>query len=132
MSIRVEVHPLPCYEGAHQDAGAKRLMMSQGEFALLHPACPEIRFLSFLGFKKGIARGGHYHIAKKEFFYLLHGHIELRARDRKTGDSGVFQLKEGDLAVISPEVEHLYMPSENCGAIEFSADVWSPTDTIKA
>jgi len=128
---RIEIRSLPCTEGPNPAPGAKRLFLPQGEFTLLHPACPEIRFLGFLGFKAGVPRGGHYHPGKTEHFYLLHGEIELRTRDRLSGESATHQLKAGDLVTLPPDIEHLYTPATEAEAIEFSSSPWSPEDTIK-
>jgi len=130
MPARIDIRALPCHEGANSDAGAKRLFLAQGEFALLHPACPEIRFLGFLGFKAGIPRGGHYHPGKTEFFYLLHGEIELRTRDRESGETATHRVQAGDLVTLAPNVEHLYLPLTAAEAVEFSATPWAPQDTV--
>ncbi|HOF09660.1 MAG TPA: cupin domain-containing protein [Opitutaceae bacterium] len=131
MPARIDIRPLPCHEGANSDTGPKRLFFPQGEFALLHPACPEIRFLAFLGFKPGIPRGGHYHPGKTECFYLLHGEVELTTRDRESGATAVHRLKAGDLVTMSPNIEHRYLAAAEAEAIEFSATPWAAEDTIK-
>jgi mannose-6-phosphate isomerase-like protein (cupin superfamily) len=127
----VEILSLPTLASANADPGPKRLMLPQGEFTLLHPACPEIRFLAFLTFAPGISRGGHHHPAKEEFFYLLRGSIELRIRERVAGTVTEYRIKDGDLVRIPPGVEHLYTASEPSEAVEFSATPWSAGDSVK-
>jgi oxalate decarboxylase/phosphoglucose isomerase-like protein (cupin superfamily) len=132
MPVRIEITSLPYYQGPNADSGPKRMMLAQGEFTLLHPACPEVRFLSFLTFEPGIRRGNHYHPGKTEFFYLLRGSISLKVRDRETGDSAEHSLKSGDLLRVSPNVEHVYQANEYSEVIEFSATPWSAQDSVKA
>lgn len=131
MTDRISVRPLPVYHGPHQDNGPKRLLLQQGEFTLLHAACPSIRFLAFLTFLRDVPRGNHYHPSKTEYFYLLRGRIVLKTRDRETGQLAEAELKAGDLLTLAPNVEHLYIPSEASEAIEFSDTPWSPEDTVK-
>ncbi len=131
MSVRLEITSLPSYQGPNADSGPKRMMLAQGEFTLLHPACPEVRFLSFLPFEPGIRRGNHYHPGKTEFFYLLRGGIKLKARDRESGECAEHTLKPGDLLRLSPNVEHVYQATEYSEVIEFSATPWSAQDSVK-
>lgn len=131
MPARIDIRSLPCHEGANSDQGPKRLSLPQGELTILHPACPEIRFLSVLRFKPGIPRGGHYHPGKTECVYLLHGEIELTTRDRESGESAIHRLKAGDLVTMAPNIEHRYLAADDAEAIEFSATPWAAEDTVK-
>ena len=128
---RVEVLSLPVFTSGNAEPGAKRLMLPQGEFTLLHPACPEIRFLGFLTFAEGIRRGGHYHPTKIEYFYLLRGRILLNTRDRLDGTSSEHTLLPGTLVRLDPGIEHVYQGLEYSEAVEFSPTPWSPEDTVK-
>ncbi len=128
---RVEVLRLPVHTTGNAEPGAKRLMLPQGEFTLLHPACPEIRFLGFLTFAEGVRRGGHYHPAKTEYFYLLRGRIQLNTRDRVDGTASQHTLEPGVLVRLEPGIEHVYQGLEYSEAVEFSATPWSPEDTVK-
>ncbi|MFA5265140.1 MAG: cupin domain-containing protein [Opitutaceae bacterium] len=131
MPARIEITSLPVCQGPNSDSGPKRMMLAQGEFTLLHPACPEVRFLSFLTFEPGIRRGNHYHPGKTEFFYLLRGGVLLKVRDRETGGIAKHTLKPGDLLRISANVEHVYQAIEYSEVIEFSATPWSASDSVK-
>ncbi|OIR01779.1 cupin domain protein [mine drainage metagenome] len=127
----VEITPLPIFNSGNAEPGAKRLMLGQGEFTLLHPACPEIRFLGFLTFQPGIRRGGHYHPAKLEFLYLLRGKLRLITRDHNSGERLEHTVHAGDLVRIEPGIEHVYEGAVYAEAVEFSATPWSAEDTVK-
>jgi len=127
----IQVLPLPCFTGADFSAGPKRLMLPQGEMSILHPACPEIRTLCHLIFKKDTKRGGHYHREKTEYLYLITGEVSLSTRDRVTGEAADYKLKGGDLVIITPDIEHTYLCTVEGVAVEFTDASPNPADTIK-
>lgn len=128
---RVTVSALPCYSGPNSDAGPKRMLLPQGEFTLLHPACPEIRFCGLLGFPAGVSRGGHYHREKTEFLYVLSGRLHLETRHRQTGERFETDVVQGDLIRILPETDHRLTTIEPGEVLEYSASPHNPADTIR-
>lgn len=128
---RVIIHPLPCHAAPNTEPGPKRLMLAQGEFTLLHPACPEIRFCAVLGFPEGVSRGGHYHLRKEEWVYVLRGRLRLDARHRQTGERFSAELLTGDLASVAPQIEHRLTTLDAGEALEFSAQPHDPADTLR-
>lgn len=128
---RVSITSLPCHSAPTVDPGPKRLMLAQGEFTLLHPACPTIRFCAVLGFPAGISRGGHYHRIKEEWLYVLHGRLRLDARHRQTGERFSTEVGVGDLIHVLPETEHRITTIEPGEMLEYSAHPHDPSDTLR-
>ena len=128
---RVVVTALPCYDAPNADAGPKRMLLAQGEFTLLHPACPDIRFCAVLGFPAGVSRGGHYHRLKVEWLYVLRGRLRLEARHRQTGERFCAEVQTGDLIQIFPETDHRLTTIEPGEVLEYSAHPHDPADTIR-
>lgn len=128
---RLVLTPLPCYTAPNADAGPKRMLLAQGEFTLLHPACPEIRFCAVLGFPAGVSRGGHYHRHKIEWIYVLRGRMRVEARHRQTGERFTAEIATGDLLQILPETEHRLTTIEPGEALEYSAHPHDPADTLR-
>lgn len=128
---RISILSLPCHATPTSSPGPKRLMLSQGEFTLLHPACPNIRFCAVLGFPAGISRGGHYHRIKEEWLYVLHGRLRLDARHRQTGERFSTEVGVGDLIHVLPETEHRITTIEPGEMLEYSAHPHDPSDTLR-
>ena len=131
LANKVRLTHLPSFNAPNPEPGPKRMMLPQGEFTLLHPACPEARFLAFLTFPVGTQRGGHFHKTRTEFLYVLKGDLSLTVRDRESGESSKLLVNEGSLIELAPNVEHTYHASSYAEAIEFSATPHDPSDTIR-
>lgn len=61
---------------------------------------------------KGIVRGNHYHKKWREWFGVVHGKVEVRLKDRKTGETVKFYLNGGSKEYlrleIGPNVVHAF------------------------
>ena len=50
--------------------------------------------------KPGQTRGGHYHVRKHEWFYVLQGNAELVFKDEKTKEGKTIRLTDKSLRVV--------------------------------
>lgn len=88
------------------------------------------QYLALIGFKSGIARGGHYHVLKKEIFFVVRGDIRLSVASKSAFDKKeTITLSGGDLVEIDAGVWHLYEPLSDAEALDFSPDKYVDGDT---
>jgi dTDP-4-dehydrorhamnose 3,5-epimerase-like enzyme len=115
--------PIPHGGGRIQSAAGELAQIVNGE---------SFRFLAYIEFKHGAPsfRGNHYHECKTETLYIISGRIQARYFDLDTGESMDSILKGGDLVTIQPRCAHVYYPLEYSQAVEISANIYDPTDTV--
>ena len=126
----VKLTCLPILDGTDSCSTVKRLMLPQGEFAILSPSCPTIRFLGYLTFPKNSKRGNHYHLEKVEFLYLIDGILQLKVLDTLSKKCETCEVEAGTLVRINPRIAHGYSAMKASYAIEYSATAYDPTDTV--
>lgn len=121
---------LPAVEpGAADLPLVKRLRLPQGDLAQLYDADEGIRYLAWLELKAGTLRGNHYHLQKREFFYLIAGRVELVLEELATGERVEWHLTAGDLVFLEPGIVHTYRPHSDGQAVEFSPQRFAAEDT---
>lgn len=126
----VELTCLPIFDGTDSPSTVKRLMLPQGEFAILSPSCPTIRFLAYLTFPKDKKRGNHYHLEKVEFLYVVDGNLRLKVLDTLSKKCETCEVPGGTLVRINPRIAHGYLAIKESYAIEYSANAYNPRDTV--
>lgn len=76
---------------------------------LIHEGISQVNVLKS---RKGVERGGHYHKASREYFYVISGKVEVTMR--KNGNMDRCLFSSGDFFGIRPYVIHsMYFP-EDC------------------
>lgn len=121
---------LPAVEpGAADLPLVKRLRLPQGDLAQLYDADEGIRYLAWLELKAGTLRGNHYHLQKREFFYLIAGRVDLVLEELATGERVEWPLAAGDLVFLEPGIVHAYRPHSDGQAVEFSPQRFVAEDT---
>lgn len=121
---------LPAVElGAADVPLLKRLRLPQGELAQLHDADEGIHYLAWLELKAGTLRGNHYHLQKREYFYLIAGSVDLALEELATGERIEWRLEAGDLVFLAPGIVHAYRPHADGQAVEFSPQRFVAEDT---
>lgn len=111
------------------------MRLVQGELSQIYDGvCPEqgLLYLATVQLLPGQVRGNHYHMAKREWLYLLYGSLKLILRERITGVRDELQATAGDRIYLAPGIEHALAPLETGYAVEFSPDTFDPTDTFRA
>ena len=121
---------LPVVEpGAADLPLVKRLRLPQGDLARLYDADEGIRYLAWLELKAGTLRGNHYHLQKREYFYLIAGSVDLVLEELATGERVEWHLATGDLVFLEPGIVHAYRPQSDGQAVEFSPQRFAAEDT---
>jgi mannose-6-phosphate isomerase-like protein (cupin superfamily) len=108
-----------------------RLLSPGGELAVLADGLSSIRHLAYVELREGKPRGNHFHSRRHESFYLIKGELDLHVKDRSTGEKGDIRMRAGDLARISPEIVHTFVPLTAGDAIEFASEVFDASDVYR-
>lgn len=77
-----------------------------------------------LHFNAGAKFSLHYHLIKREHFYVLKGKLELRHKDLSNADDLIMELKEGDVIGIPVGAPHQLTAIEESDIIEVSTTHW--------
>jgi len=109
----------------------KRLLLPQGELAQFHDSDEPIRYLAFLELLWGTVRGNHYHQAKDEFLYLIHGNLLVLIEDLDAGVKESVPMFAGELLFLPPRIAHAFQVLEAGQAIEFSSHRFDARDTCR-
>jgi len=128
---------LPVFRPGEAPPGAriKRLQLVQGELSQIYDGnCPEqgLLYLATVQLLPGQVRGNHYHMAKREWIYLMCGSLKVIVRDRITGVRDELQATAGDRIYLAPGIEHVLVPLEAGYAVEYSPEAFDPADTFRA
>lgn len=108
----------------------RRLIQERGELALIVDGSP-IRHLAYFSLNPGpFFRGGHYHLAKTEFFYLVKGRARLLTHDLDTGEKAVYLLTAGSKVKVSPGLAHRFVAEEETQVIEYYDGVYDVQDDV--
>jgi len=62
--------------------------------------------------------------------YIISGRLRAEYMDLDTGESMKAILQSGDLVTIKPRCAHAYYPLEYSQAVEMSATIYDPADTV--
>jgi uncharacterized RmlC-like cupin family protein len=131
---KVSVRHLPVYtpplKGFLEEGG--RIKQPAGELAQITNG-GSFQYLAYIEFNidAPVLRGNHYHEIKEEFLYILTGKLRAVYKDIDTDDMEEITVSAGDLITIQPRCAHVYFPIEYSQAIEFSASLYDPQDTLK-
>ena len=108
----------------------RRLLLDQGELAHFWDGEFPINYMALLELRQGTTRGNHYHKIKREFLYVMSGHLNVLLEDIASRDKAAVDLKTGDLVDIQPAVAHAYIVKIPGQALEFSEAKFNATDTF--
>lgn len=88
------------------------------------------KYLAVIGFKAGIARGGHYHKQKREMMYVIEGTLTLRVSEHNLlSNPTELTLCAGDLVELDTGIWHEYIPLADAIALDISPDPYIDGDT---
>lgn len=120
---------LPVFESSPpaDSIGLKRLRLAQGELANSYDDDEGIRYAALIELRVGRLRGNHVHRVKVEQLYLISGEVLLAAQDGK-GRRVSVQIKPGELVKIETGIAHVFSPTQDGSAIEFSSTRFDPSD----
>ncbi len=106
-----------------------RIMEERGELVqIVNSEC--FRHLVYLELKKGnFFRGKHYHLNRKEVFYVISGKVKALFEDIETKERMEKILKTGDKVTILPKCAHAFFPLEYSQILHFSNEKYEPSDT---
>jgi dTDP-4-dehydrorhamnose 3,5-epimerase-like enzyme len=108
----------------------RRLIQERGELALIVDGSP-IRHLAYFSLIPGpYFRGGHYHRAKTEYFYLIRGQARLLTHDLDTGEKAEHRLVAGDKVTVLPGLAHRFVAEEETQVIEYYDGVYDKQDDV--
>lgn len=126
-----EVVPTYAPGTAPSDPSRRRLMLPQGELALLHNSEDPICYLAWIELKPGVLRGNHYHRVKREHLYLIQGTARVCLLDLETQERLELQINAGDLILIEPGIAHVIESQESSHAVEYSPVPMDIGDTYR-
>lgn len=106
----------------------RRIIEERGELAQIENG-EWFRHLVFIDIKKGFFRGKHYHLKRKESFYVISGAVKLVFEHIETKERLIKVLNPGDKVTISPKCAHLITPIEYSQLLHYSEDKYDPADT---
>jgi hypothetical protein len=107
----------------------RRLIQDRGELALIEDGMP-IRHLGYFSLLpgSGFYRGGHYHLNKTEFFYIVAGRLRISLVDLDTGERSEVVLETGQRGMIGPRCAHRFQAELETQVIEYYDGVYDSAD----
>ena len=107
----------------------RRLIQPRGELALIEDG-NSFRHLGYFSIRKGEGyfRGGHYHLNKVEYLYIIEGKVLLSHVDLDSGEKSSIQLEPGHKVTIQPRCAHRFDALEDVRVIEYFDSVHDPRD----
>ncbi|MBN8582494.1 MAG: cupin domain-containing protein [Anaerolineae bacterium] len=93
----------------------------------------EIKYIAYIDFIEDskTPRGNHYHQEKDEYLYIIKGKLKAIYVDIETEEREEFLFETGDIINTKPKCAHVYFPLEYTQLLEFSPNVYDPSDTRK-
>ena len=107
----------------------KRLLLPQGELAQFYDSDEPVRYIAYIEFCAGGARGNHFHNIKEEWVYLIEGEIVLTVEDVESKARESFSMQAGDLVFVPKGVAHTFQTVKPGYAVEFSSARYNAEDT---
>lgn len=128
MTRKVQIDELPV---TNEFLRRKRLLQQRGELALIEDG-KTFRHLGFFTLKrgKGYYRGGHYHLRKVEYFYVVSGRLRVQVVDLDSNEKSEVILKAGQRVCIQPNCAHRFQAVEDAQVIEYYDSVYDPEDDL--
>ncbi|MEN6441799.1 MAG: hypothetical protein ABFD97_24820 [Syntrophobacter sp.] len=98
----------------------RRIIQPRGELALIEDG-RSFRHLAYFSVNKGegFFRGGHFHLEKVEYLYLISGRLSLKFVDIDSGESSVVEVSAGSRITIYPRCAHRFDALEEAHVIEY-------------
>jgi dTDP-4-dehydrorhamnose 3,5-epimerase-like enzyme len=126
MTDKVRISALPVTDKFTQQ---RRLIQERGELALIEDGM-SIRHLGYFSLHPGgmFFRGGHYHLDKTEYFYIITGRIRVNLVDLDTGERSELFLEAGQRVMIEPRCAHRFQAEEEVRVIEYYDGVYDCED----
>lgn len=118
-SLPVTAEPLPI----------RRILQPRGELALIEDG-REFQHLGYFSIKRGegFFRGGHYHLKKTEYLYVVDGKMVLTFVDLDSEELSRIVVIGGNRIVIHPRCAHRFDAMEDARAIEYFNAKHDPQD----
>lgn len=127
MSDKIVISELPV---TGECVPERRLIQERGELALIVDGSP-LRHLAYFSLIPGpYFRGGHYHRAKTEFFYVVRGRARLFTHDLDSGEKAVHHLAAGCKVKVLPGLAHRFVAEEETQVIEYYDAVYDAQDDV--
>lgn len=128
MTTKIQIKALPITD---QFLREKRLIQERGELALIEDG-KRFRHLGYFSLKKGEGyyRGGHYHLKKKEHFYIISGELHVQLVDLDSGERSEVRLHEGQRVTIYPRCAHRFIAERDAQVIEYYDGQYDPEDDL--
>ena len=122
--IRIEQIPLTA-----EALPARRLIQPRGELALIEDGRPFLH-LAYFSLKKGpgFFRGGHYHLQKIEYCYIIEGRLKITCVDMDSGETTCIEAAAGSRIIIHPRCAHRFDALEEAHVIEYFNSIHDPRD----
>lgn len=126
LTDKIQITTLPITDTFTQQ---RRLLQDRGELALIEDGTP-FRHLGYFSLRpgSGFYRGGHYHLRKTEFFYVVGGRAHIRLVDLDTGQRSETVLEAGQRVKIKPRCAHRFEAEQEVHVIEYYDGVYDRED----
>jgi dTDP-4-dehydrorhamnose 3,5-epimerase-like enzyme len=126
MNNKIQIISLPITDTFTQQ---RRLIQDRGELALIEDGMP-FRHLGYFSLRsgKGFFRGGHYHLRKTEFFYVIAGTLRIQLVDLDTGERSATVVRTGQRVTIEPRCAHRFQAEQEAHVIEYYDGVYDRDD----
>jgi mannose-6-phosphate isomerase-like protein (cupin superfamily) len=115
------------------DSNERRIFSEKGEMAQIlnrtGEAFKNLVYWELDSTKTGQERGHHYHEKKTERFYVLTGELELSVKELSSYSSKKLIVRAGNRLTIAPRVAHAFRSLMYAQVLEYSPDLYDPTDT---
>ncbi len=116
LRVRVTIETLPVTRDFLRQ---KRLVEERGELALIEDGLP-MHHLGYFSLIPGKGfRGGHFHRAKTEHFYVVSGVLSLLLVDVDMGLGAEVRLRDGNKVTIRPGCAHRFAAETPAQVIEY-------------
>jgi len=129
--VKIETWPRLSPVNHSSVPASKRIITDSGELAQIYNSTDPIHLVAYLELVQECIRGGHYHLNKDEWIYIIRGEMDLTVQDIDTSEKDNCKVTEGDLIFIGRRTAHSIKTTKAGHAIEFSSRMHDPLDTLR-
>ena len=126
MTEKIRIEDLPV---SREFLRQRRIIEPRGELALIEDGL-SFRHLGYFSLRQGegLFRGGHYHLKKEEYFYVVSGKIRVQLVDLETREHSETTVKEGQRVTLFPNCAHRFQAEQDAQVIEYYDAIYDPED----
>ncbi|MEM5787200.1 MAG: hypothetical protein AAGU11_07760 [Syntrophobacteraceae bacterium] len=129
MTAKIQVETIPVTD---EHLPIRRIFQPRGELVLIEDG-RQFRHLAYISIKPGpgFFRGGHFHLKKLEYLYIINGSLRLSYVDMDSEEASVLRVEGGNRVTIHPRCAHRFDAISETRVIEYFDSIHDPQDDYR-